>query len=108
MRAEILTADNPLSTQYSGDKLAQQGAQGQATQITAQVIPSDADSDFRVDFEVAVVDDLGRYDFTKIGRFSEEDRGDNGSLASAYPISLHAFYRFKHISGIACTVRLTG
>lgn len=108
MRSDILTTDNPISTQFSGNDLAQQGSKGQATQVTAQVIPSDTDSDFRVDFQVAVVDDLGRYDFTKIGSFTEEDRGDNGALASAFPISLHAFYRFEHISGIPCRVRLTG
>ena len=105
---ELLTSASPTSTEVTGNDLAQFGSKAQATQITAQVIPSADDGEFRVEFQVAVVGKNGGYTFTKIGVFNEDDREDEGSLASAFPVSLGARYRFVHVSGIACHVRASG
>jgi len=103
MISEFLSTTNATSREVSGTELAEVGEKAQSTKITAQVVPQGTGS-FEVEFQVAVVDQNGGKDFTKIGTFQDGDE----VLASAFPISLRCLYRFEHKSGETCKVLATG
>ena len=92
-----------LSAEISGQELAWPGSKAQASTLTAQIVPSAADANFDIDLEAAV-NTLHGAQFTPIGKFTQNDE----TFASNLDFSLGCLYRFRHISGVACRVLLTG
>ena len=99
---EFVSATNAISSMISGSGLARPGEKAQASNITVQVIPDD-DSSFEVYLEAGINSHDGAI-FTKIGEWKNTD----DCLLSIFPISLNCLYRFRHVSGVQCRVKLTG
>ena len=100
---ETISAAKLISQSISGAALAQSGSKAGATQITVQVIPQVANSDFEAELQAAVNGTSGQV-FTRIGTWTQDD----DTLLSIFPISLNCSYRFVHISGASCRVLLVG
>ena len=93
-----ITATAPLSEAVAGLKMAEPGRRGQNTSVTAQVTP-ETDEDFEVSLEA----DAGG-GFEKIATWDQ----DSDTKTSIIPISLMVRYRFRHVSGTSCQVRMVG
>ena len=92
----------PTTEEVSGARLLRPGSRVHDGYVTIQIIPDD-DSAFQVDMEAAVNAKSSR-DYDSIGSWTEED----DTLVTVVPISEGVLYRFKHISGSACRVLMTG
>ena len=91
------------SPAVSGSSLLRPGSKAQNSLITAQIIPDDPDADFEVELEGAV-NSTGVVTFAMIGFWDQDEE----TLVTIFPISEGCLYRFVHVSGEPCTVRLTG
>ena len=99
---EIIAAGSEYSNQVSGSELAQPGTKSKSTLMSAQVVPSSG-GDFEIEIQGAVNSVHGPV-FTKIGTIDQ----DSDSFMTTFPVSMNSLFRFKHNSGIACRVLMTG
>ena len=100
-RVDTVTTASPY---ISGAALLQPGAKAGNSLITAQIVPDDATADFEVHLEAAVNSVDGGPVFVAIGSWDQ----DEGTLLTIFPVSFNCLYRFVHVSGEACRVRLVG
>ena len=99
---EIINVGNLMSRSISGSELAARGSNSNNTQITFQIIPQN-DLDFEVEVQAAVNSKHGAvYDVIALCDQDED------TLVSIIPISVGCMYRFRHVTGDACRVLLTG
>ena len=99
---EKISAASDTSDVISGQSLLQPGSRAQNSLITAQIIPDSA-ADFEVQLEAAV-NSRARVEFDAIGEWDQNE----DTLITIFPISVNCLYRFKHISGAPCQVRMVG
>ena len=96
---QIITADGYSAVAWGSD-LGQPGSRGQAATLTAQIDPVVEDADFEVELHAAV----GGHKFKVIGRWDQDEE----VLVSNFDFSAGVAYRFRHVSGTACRVLLSG
>ena len=97
-----ISAASPLTEYISGTDLSNAGSRQYDRRVTAQFVPS-AVGDWNVELE-AKVNAIKAPAFASIGSFDQDDE----ALVVNFPISEGALYRFKHVSGLAVRVLLTG
>ena len=98
---ETISAASPNSKEVSGGEISAPGSRSQTQLPTAQVVPSGVGA-FEVELQHAV--NGSQLDFTKIGSWDQ----DSETFGSVFPVSQGVFYRFRHVSGVACRVKLSG
>ena len=97
-----IDSTNPESQSKSGKELAEPGRNTTLTRITAQVVPTSED-EFQVLIEAAVNDPKGK-DWEPIGEITQSSK----PKLLQFDISFNVIYRFRHISGIRCKVKMVG